>query len=137
MLYLFLSTYIVSICTKLSKEVGKQSSKLRMTFIQVTLHHIAIHHKGRCKSLHHITIHHERWRETLKHITIHHEGWRDTVQNITIHHEGWCESLQPITIHHEGWCEVFLQHIPILRHCNGCMNVAWGLCWHETLCFSV
>ena len=36
-------------CIKLlSKEVGKQSSELRMTFIQVTLHHIKIHLERWC-----------------------------------------------------------------------------------------
>ena len=53
----------------LSKEVGKQSSELRMTFIQVTLHHITIHLEGWYDTLHHITIHHEGWCETLHHIT--------------------------------------------------------------------
>ena len=44
----------------LSKEVGKQSSELRMTFTQVTSHHITIHHEV---TLHDITIHHEEWCE--------------------------------------------------------------------------
>ena len=59
--------------------------------------------EGRCKTLHYITIHHKR---------------------IDLD-EGWCVTLHYITIHHkrinldEGRCKM---------HCNGCMNVAWGLC---------
>ena len=99
--------------------------------------------EGWCETLHYITIHHKRidldegWCETLHHITIHHkrmdldEGRCETLHYITIHHkridldEGRCVTLHYITIHHkridldEGRCKM---------HCNGCMNVAWGLC---------
>ena len=69
----------------LSKEVGKQSSELRRTFIWVTLHHRTIHHttihltKG-CEvvTIYHITIHHI----TIHHTSIHHI----TIHHITIHH---------------------------------------------------
>ena len=60
-----------------SKEVGKQSPELRVTFIPVTLHHITVHHEGWYETLHHVTRNHieegnEGWCETLHHVTVHH-----------------------------------------------------------------
>ena len=68
----------------LSKEVGKQSSKLRMKCNAVTIHHITIHHI----IIHHIIIHHI----TIHHITIHHI----IIHHITRHHI----IIHHTTIHH-------------------------------------
>ena len=105
-----------------SKEVGKQSSELRMTFTcnntlnegwRETWHYIRIHSmKGGvrlwCETLHHIRIHSMKgcvrlWCETWHHIPIH--SMKGGVRL-------WCETLHHITIH----------------PCNGCMIVVIWCC---------
>ena len=86
----------------LSKEVGKQSSELRMTFTwNNTLN------EGLCETWHHIWIRSMKggvrlWRETWHHITIHYntlnKGWCETVvRDFTSHkntlNEEWCETV--------------------------------------------
>ena len=86
----------------LSKEVGKQSSELRMTFIQVTLHHIAILHEGWYEILHHITIHHikegnERWCETLHHTSHNNTSHTRRARRVVTQgseEEGWCRRVR-------------------------------------------
>ena len=98
----------------------------------------------------------EGWCETWHHITIHHkrididEGWRETWHHITIHHkrididEGRCETKgsgdegrwwQRECGDFGKWWRRECGDIgkwwlrEVVTHCNGCMNVAWGLCW--------
>ena len=70
--------------TGIIKGSWEASSELRMTFIQVTLHHITIHLEGWYDTLHHITIHHEGWCETLHHITT-----KQYIKGSGDYDEGW------------------------------------------------
>ena len=148
----------------LPREVGKQSSELRMTFT--------------CNN----TLNEGWWDLTSDNNTLN-EGWCETVvwdltsDNNTLN-EGWCGTVVwALTSHNntlnEGWCEtvtyqytqwrvvcdcgvrldITQQYTPVMAvwllssgvamcvdrcrfatrccetYCNGCMNVAWGLCW--------
>ena len=106
-----------------SKEVGKQSSELQMTFTSATIHSMKV-----------------VWDFTSHKNTLN-EGWCETlVWDLTSHkntlNEGWCETLVwDFTSHkntlNEGWCETVVWDVT--SH-NNSLKKAWcETVWCETV----
>ena len=130
----------------LSKEVGKQSSELRRTFIWVTLHHKAIHHttihltKG-CEvvTIHHTTIHHTTIHLTkggevvaIHHVTILHR----TIHHTTIHlpKGGEVVAIHHVTILHRTIHHTTIHHIAIITiHHTTLRSSDEGWWWTEVM----
>ena len=100
---LFLKKNILN--TYYQRKLGSNLPNCWMTFIQVTLHDITIHHEGWYSS--DFTSHNNTsWSDFTWHNNtswrVVWEGWCETLHHVTIHHE---VALHDITIHREGWCE--------------------------------
>ena len=106
----------------LSKEVGKQSSELRMKLIQ----------KGGVRL--YITQQWEVWDyiqwRVVCDFTSHHNEKCETTFN-----EGWCVTVHHITMRSlrlysmKGCVLLYIGTWSCKTHCNGCMDVAWASFW--------